>query len=93
MMIHTAVEAFLMAQVEDPVPEAPPNSDKILQLLRYFTWFVILSGVTGIMYAGGKFAWEKWQGGPLASAKMVAGGMVGGVIATSAGTIMNALIG
>ncbi|WP_327117112.1 hypothetical protein OHB12_06590 [Nocardia sp. NBC_01730] len=91
-MINTAIEELLMAQIGNPEPEAPPNSDKILTLVRYFTWFVILSGVTGIMYAGGRFAWEKWNGGPLASAKMVAGGMLGGVIATSAGTIMNALI-
>ncbi|WP_155980780.1 hypothetical protein [Nocardia sp. CNY236] len=92
-MIPTAVDGFLMAQVYDPVPEAPPSSEKILQLVRYFSWFAILSGVTGIAYAGGKFAWEKWQGGPLASAKMVAGGMLGGLIATSAGAIMNALVG
>ncbi|MEU7767452.1 hypothetical protein AB0B25_20260 [Nocardia sp. NPDC049190] len=92
-MIHTAVEALLMAQVSNPVPEAPPNSDKILMLVRYFTWLVMLSGVMGITYAGGRFAWEKWNGGSLASAKMVAGGMAGGTIATSAGTIMNALIG
>ncbi|MEU7633083.1 hypothetical protein AB0C34_24425 [Nocardia sp. NPDC049220] len=92
-MIHTAVEVLLMAQVSNPVPEAPPNSDKVLMLVRYFTWFVMLSGIMGITYAGGRFAWEKWNGGALASAKTVVGGMAGGAIATSAGTIMNALIG
>ncbi|PXX59324.1 hypothetical protein DFR70_112241 [Nocardia tenerifensis] len=92
MVIH-AVHNALLAQIGNPTPEPPPNSDKILQMVRYLTWLVLLSGVCGITFAGGRFAWEKWQGGPLASPKMIAGGMLGGVIATSAGTIMNAIIG
>src|SRR5690606_20415461 len=82
-----------VAQIGNPTPEAPPMSDKILQLVRYLTWFVLLSGVCGIIYAGGKFAWETLTGGGLQSPKMVAGAMIGGVVATSAGTIMNAVIG
>lgn len=83
----------VLAQVGNPTPEAPPGSEKILQLVRYLTWFVLLSGVCGITYAGGKFAWERWTGGGLESPKMVAGAMIGGVVATSAGTIMSAVIG
>jgi hypothetical protein len=83
----------VVAQLGNPTPEAPPISDKILQLVRYFTWFVLLAGVVAIIYAGGRFAWEKWSGGGLQSPKMVAGAMIGGVVATSAGTIMNAVIG
>ncbi|PFX03894.1 hypothetical protein CJ469_01768 [Nocardia farcinica] len=83
----------VLAQVGNPTPEAPPGSEKILQLVRYLTWFVLLSGICGIIYAGGKFAWERWTGGGLESPKMVAGAMIGGVVATSAGTIMNAVIG
>ncbi|MFF0542051.1 hypothetical protein ACWEVD_11070 [Nocardia thailandica] len=90
-MILAAVTDTL-AQIGNPTPEAPPLSDKILQLVRYFTWFILLSGVTAITYAGGKFAWEKWSGGSLESPKMVAGAMIGGVVATSAGTIMNAVL-
>ncbi|MFD0362708.1 hypothetical protein ACFQZZ_14790 [Nocardia sp. GCM10030253] len=82
-----------LAQIGDPTPEAPPLSDKILQLVRYLTWFAMLSGIISIIYAGGHFAWEKWTGGGLQSPKMVAGAMIGGVVATSAGTIMNAVIG
>ncbi|MGX1762713.1 hypothetical protein ACWIG5_38470 [Streptomyces lydicus] len=82
-----------LAQVGNPTPEAPPLSDKILQMVRYLTWFALLSGILAIVFAGGKFAWEKWQGGALQSPKMIAGAMVGGVVATSAGTIMNAVIG
>ncbi|NEW47635.1 hypothetical protein, partial [Nocardia cyriacigeorgica] len=72
--------------------EAPPMSDKILQLVRYLTWFVLLSGVCGIIYAGGRFAWEKWSGGALQSPKMIAGALIGGTVATSAGTIMDTVL-
>ncbi|WP_433663130.1 hypothetical protein ACQPW1_13945 [Nocardia sp. CA-128927] len=82
-----------LAQVSNPTPEAPPLSDKLLQMVRYLTWFALLSGILAIIFAGGKFAWEKWQGGALQSPKMIAGAMIGGVVATSAGTIMNAVLG
>ncbi|GAD87382.1 MULTISPECIES: hypothetical protein [Nocardia] len=90
-MILAAVTDTL-AQIGNPTPEAPPMSDKILQLVRYFTWFILLSGVIAITYAGGRFAWEKWTGGGLESPKMIAGAMIGGAVATSAGTIMNAML-
>ncbi|MBF6173973.1 hypothetical protein [Nocardia blacklockiae] len=91
-MILAAVHDTLLAQLGNPTPETPPVADKLLKLVRYFTWFVILSGVLGIVYAGGKFAWEKSIGGG-GSPKMVVGAMIGGILATSAGTIMNAAIG
>lgn len=82
-----------LAQVGNPTPEAPPLADKLMTMVRYLTWFAILSGIVSIVFAGGKFAWEKWSGGALQSPKQVAGAMIGGVVATSAGTIMNTLIG
>ncbi|MBL1074146.1 hypothetical protein JK358_07030 [Nocardia sp. 2] len=94
MIIDATIAANdLLAQVFNPDPETPPVADKLLRLVRYFTWFVLLSGTLAIIYAGGRFAWEKWSGGPLQSPKQVAGALVGGIIATSAGTIMNAAIG
>ncbi|MBF6351044.1 MULTISPECIES: hypothetical protein [Nocardia] len=92
-MILAAVTDTLLAQIGNPTPEAPPLADKIMNMVQYLTWFVLLAGITAIIYAGGKFAWEKWSGGGLESPKMVAGAMIGGVVATSAGTIMNAVIG
>jgi hypothetical protein len=83
----------VLAQMGDPSPEAPPLSDKIIQMTRYLTWFVLLSGVTSIVFGGGKFAWEKWNGGTLTAPKQIAGAMTGGAVATSAGTIMNAIMG
>ncbi|WP_433756292.1 hypothetical protein [Nocardia sp. CA-135398] len=82
-----------LAQIQNPTPQAPPLSDKLLQMVRYLTWFALLSGIISIIYAGGRFAWEKWSGGPMQSPKMVAGAMIGGVVATSAGTIMNSILG
>ncbi|WP_067689137.1 hypothetical protein [Nocardia jejuensis] len=90
---HDLLTQDLLAQVTNPTPESPPLADKIMKLVRYFTWFVLLSGVLAIIYAGGKFGWEKWGGGAPAAPKQIAGALVGGVIATSAGTLMNAIIG
>ncbi|MCM6777097.1 hypothetical protein NDR87_26775 [Nocardia sp. CDC159] len=95
MVLAAAHDVYttVVAQVGNPTPETPPAADKLLKMVRYFTWFVLLSGVTAVTYGGGKFAWEKWNGGALESPKMVAGAMIGGATATSAGTIMNAVIG
>lgn len=87
-----ALTRMVVAQVVDPTPEAPPLSTEILGLVRYFTWFALLSGIMGVTAAGGRFAWEKWHGGALASPKMVVGGMLGGALVTSAGSILNALV-
>jgi H+/gluconate symporter-like permease len=80
------------AQVSDPTPEPPPLADKIDRFVGYGTWLAILSGTVSIIFAGAKFAWEKWSGSGLESPKMVAGAMIGGIVATSAGTIMNTVL-
>lgn len=92
-MILAALHDTVLAEIDNPTPEAPPLADKLMQMGQYFTWLVQLSGVTAITYGGGRFAWEKWNGGTLQSPKMVASAMTGGVVATSAGTIMNAVLG
>ncbi len=83
----------VLAQIGNPTPETPPVADKLLKMVHYFTWFTLLSGVSAVTYGGGRFAWEKWNGGSLESPKMVAGAMIGGATVTSAGTIMNSVIG
>ncbi|WP_109524860.1 hypothetical protein [Nocardia aurea] len=82
----------VLAQAETPTPEAPPGAEGLRKLTRYLAWLVMLSGVAAIVFAGGKFAWEKWQGGMLESPKMVLGALIGGIIATSAGTLMNQIV-
>lgn len=85
---HTSV----LAQTERFPPEAPPGSEGLKKLVRYLSWLVLLSGVAAIIFAGGKFAWEKWQGGMLESPKMVLGALIGGMVATSAGTLMTQIL-
>jgi hypothetical protein len=92
IMILLAMHDVIVAQVGNPTPETPPAADKLLKLVRYFTWFMLLSGTSAIIFAGGRFAWEKWNGGPLESPKIVAGALVGGLVATSAGTLMNSIL-
>jgi hypothetical protein len=92
-MILAALHDTVLAQIDTPTPEAPPLADKLLQMGSYFSWLIQLSGITAITYGGGRFAWEKWNGGGLQSPKMIASAMAGGVVATSAGTIMNSVVG
>jgi len=82
----------VLAQVSNPTAETPPAADKLMKMFHYFTWFTQLSGISAITYSGGKMAWEKWGGGSH-SPKMIANAMIGGGVATSAGTIMNVMTG
>jgi hypothetical protein len=92
-MILAALHDTVLAEIDNPTPEAPPMADKLLQMGSYFSWLIQLSGITAITYGGGRFAWEKWNGGGLQSPKMIASAMAGGVVATGAGTIMNSVVG
>ena len=93
ILAATQQSSAVLAQVINYTPEAPPNPGGIEKLVRYLMWFVLLSGVSAIIFAGGKFAWEKWFGGQLESPRMVLGALIGGIVATSAGTLMNAVLG
>ncbi|MFE9328268.1 hypothetical protein ACIHDR_46000 [Nocardia sp. NPDC052278] len=88
-----AENVSVLAQVVDYKPESPPGVEGLTKLVRWLMWFVLLSGVAAIIFAGGRFAWEKWHGGMLESPKMVMGALIGGIVATSAGSIMNEIIG
>jgi hypothetical protein len=93
MILAAADSVSVLAQgFGNPTPEAPPGSQGLMKLVRWLMWFVMLSGVCGIVYSGGRFAWEKWNGSSMESPKMVVGALVGGIIATSAGSIMNAVL-
>ncbi|MCU1641736.1 hypothetical protein [Nocardia sp.] len=78
----------VLAQQVTITPEAPPGSQGILKIVNWLSWFVMLAGIAALIYAGGKFAWERWHGGAVEAPKIVLGALVGGIIATSAGTIM-----
>lgn len=82
----------VLAQQINITPTAPPGADKVINLVNILAWFVTLAGITAIMYAGGKFGWERWHGGSVESPKILLGALFGGILATSAGPIMNAVI-
>ncbi|MFI6779196.1 MULTISPECIES: hypothetical protein [Nocardia] len=82
----------VLAQEIKPTPIAPPGADKLINLVNYLSWIVMLAGIASLIYAGGKFGWERFHGGAVESPKIILGALVGGIIATSAGTIMNAVV-
>lgn len=88
---HDAATVIL-AQAVNVTPEAPPNSGGFLRLVRWLMWGVVLAGVAAIIYAGGKFGWEKYNGGVLESPKIVVGALIGGALAASAGTLINTVM-
>ncbi|MGY2116573.1 hypothetical protein ACW9HR_21935 [Nocardia gipuzkoensis] len=92
-ILAAAEHSTVLAQLNDYRPEAPPGTQKLTTLARWLMWFTLSSGVLAIIFAGGRFAWEKWHGGMLESPKMVVGALIGGIVATSAGSIMSAIIG
>ncbi|MCM6774416.1 hypothetical protein NDR87_14240 [Nocardia sp. CDC159] len=74
-------------------PVAPPGSDGLIKIVNWLGWLVMLAGVAALMYAGGKFGWERWHGGAVESPKIVLGALAGGIVATSAGQIMQQIAG
>ncbi|MGW4369206.1 hypothetical protein ACWEKT_26525 [Nocardia takedensis] len=90
MAVETA--ANVVAQEITITPSSPPGSEKIVNLVGYLAWLVTLAGIAALIYAGGKFGWERWHGGSVESPKIIAAAMAGGILATSAGQIMNAVV-
>jgi len=88
--MHIIMLAAVSA-IDQITADTPPGSDKLLKLVHWLMWGVMLSGVAGIIYAGGKFAWEKWNGGALESPKIVVAALIGGIVATSASALINAV--
>ena len=78
----------VLAQQVHITPEQPPGANGLIKIVNWMSWFVMLAGIAALIYAGGKFAWERWHGGAVEAPKIVLGALVGGIIATSAGTIM-----
>ncbi|MFE3795780.1 hypothetical protein [Nocardia tengchongensis] len=78
----------VLAQQVHITPEQPPGANGLIKIVNWLSWFVMLAGIAALIYAGGKFAWERWHGGAVEAPKIVLGALVGGIIATSAGTIM-----
>lgn len=95
MIVETlafAGETLTLAQAVNVTPEAPPGANGFLRLIRWLMWGVVLAGVAAIIYAGGKFGWERYNGGTLESPKIVVGALIGGALAATAGTLINTVM-
>ncbi|QIS08793.1 hypothetical protein [Nocardia arthritidis] len=90
MLAQSAVS--YLADTIQVVPTAPPGSNGLLKIIGWLSWAAMAAGVAGIIFAGGKFAWERWHGGAMESPKIVFGALVGGILITFAGSIMNEVV-
>lgn len=82
----------VLAQDIRITPTIPPGAPQLLNLVNYLSWIVMLAGIAALIYAGGKFGWERFHGGAVESPKIILGALVGGIVATSAGAIMSAVV-
>ncbi|MFC9432431.1 hypothetical protein [Nocardia sp. NPDC057030] len=89
---HTISEALTLFADITITPRNPPEMDKFVNLVNYLAWFVSLAGIAAVIYGGGKFGWERFHGGAVESPKIILGALFGGIVATSAGPIMNAVV-
>jgi hypothetical protein len=88
---HTVTDTVLFAFEVEINPEAPPGAGGLLKLLNWLLWGVFLVCVAGVVFSGGKFAWEKWSSGSSDAMKQLVGSLVGVVISGSATQILNAV--
>ncbi|MBY8858602.1 hypothetical protein K7711_19140 [Nocardia sp. CA2R105] len=91
-MIHTLLADLVSLDTVTITPSAPPGSPGLIHIVNWLAWLTMLAGIAALIYAGGKFGWERWHGGAVESPKIILGALVGGIIATSAGGIMNEII-
>lgn len=87
-----AETAAVLAQQIHVEPREPPGADRLVNLVNYLAWLVMLAGIAALIYAGGKFGWERFHGGAVESPKIILAALVGGIIATSAGRIMTEVL-
>ena len=41
-------------------PKAPPGSEKLINIVNYLSWIVMLAGIAALIYAGYFYAEESW---------------------------------
>ncbi|MGW6728764.1 hypothetical protein ACWF9G_22930 [Nocardia sp. NPDC055029] len=92
-MLALQTTDFLAQGIDvDITPKAPAGSNGFIEILRIGMWIVLISGIAAIMAGGALLGWEKFNGGVSVAPKIISGALIGGVIATSAGAIVNGVI-
>ncbi|MBF6331806.1 hypothetical protein [Nocardia transvalensis] len=91
-MTHLITESVVILAEINITPVQPPGADGLTRVVSWLAWLVTLAGVAALIYAGGKFGWERWHGGAVESPKIVLGALAGGIVATSAGQIMDQIV-
>ncbi|MEL4212011.1 hypothetical protein [Corynebacterium bovis] len=84
----------VLAQVPDLQPQQPPGGEKLIGLAGWIKWGVGLASLVAVLFAVGKFGYEKYFAhGELVSPKQVIGALIGGVIGSMSTVLMNAAWG
>lgn len=84
----------ILAQFDDVDPVAPPGEDRYQWLLGILKWFCMIGGVVAIMIGGAMAGYEKYfSHGEIQSPKKIAGAVIGGVVASTAGVLVSAAWG
>lgn len=84
----------VVAQVPDLQPQQPPGGEKLIGLANWVKWGVMLASVLALLFAAGKFGYEKYFAhGEVVSPKQVIGALIGGVIGSISTVLMNTVWG
>ncbi|WP_067694038.1 hypothetical protein [Nocardia jejuensis] len=78
--------------VENLDPVAPPGSGALRTIGSYIKYLAYFAALVGIVYGGGRFAVEKWNGGSVESPKIIAACLVGGAVIAVATPLLEAVI-
>lgn len=93
--MHTYLATLgLVHQSVDVTPEAPAAvTSGLIRLLRWAMWLGMLSGIAAIIYGGGRILYDRINPGwdPEAH-KVVVGALIGGIVITTATTLMNTIV-
>ena len=93
MTALTLAHARWLAAVPDPGSgQAPPGSDKLVTILRWVTWIVILACVGGVMVTAGRMALAHQRHEGSQHAVSLGWVMAACILVGSAATLVNQLI-
>lgn len=78
-----------LAQFEDIDSVAPPGEERYRWLLGILKWFCMVAGVVAVLIGGAMAGYEKYfSHGEIQSPKKIGAAVIGGVVASTAGILM-----